>query len=173
MGPLRRIGVIGPNDDACTPELYDFGLELGTRIAAPERAVVCGGMGGVMEAVCKGVKKSGISCLTVGILPHDTPEFANPFIDLPVPTGLGIGRNLVIIHTAEVVIAAGGGAGTLSELAFAWQRGKSVLCVTRFSGWAKELAGRTLDRRKGGRLIPVGGIDEILTHLPPRPLHRE
>ncbi|RME42214.1 MAG: TIGR00725 family protein [Deltaproteobacteria bacterium] len=169
MAPLQRIAVIGPNDAACPRELYDFGVELGTRIAAPHRAVVCGGMGGLMEAVCKGVKISGISCLTVGILPHDTPASANPFIDLPIPTGLGIGRNLVIIHTAEIVIAAGGGAGTLSELAFAWQRGKTVLCVTRFAGWARELAGRALDRREGGRLIPVGGIDEILVHLPPPP----
>jgi predicted Rossmann-fold nucleotide-binding protein len=65
------------------------------------------------------------------------------------------------VRTADIIIAAGGGAGTLSEIAFAWQLDKKVLCVTLFDGWAKELAGRNLDERKTDLLIPVSSIEEI------------
>jgi hypothetical protein len=69
------------------------------------------------------------------------------------------------VRTADIIIAAGGGAGTLSEIAFAWQLEKTVLCLTNFEGWAKELAGKNLDDRHIGLLIPVISIDEILKHL--------
>jgi uncharacterized protein (TIGR00725 family) len=120
-----------------------------------------------MEAVCKGVKLSPdtFNGQTVGILPDETSENANPFIDIAIATGQGIARNIIIVRTADIIIAAGGGAGTLSEIAFAWQLEKKVLCVTLFEGWAKEHAGKNLDDRQNGLLIPVGNIDEILKHL--------
>jgi len=116
-----------------------------------------------MEAVCKGVKLSNdtFNGQTVGILPDDTTANANPFIDTAIATGQGIARNIIIVRTADIIIAAGGGAGTLSEIAFAWQLNKTVLCVTQFDGWAKELAGTNLDNRKSDLLIPVSSIDEI------------
>ena len=151
----------------CSKELYDFGVLLGRQIATKDRTFVCGGLGGFMEAVCKGVKLSPdtFSGQTVGILPDDTSDNANPFIDTAVATGQGIARNIIIVRTADLIIAAGGGAGTLSEIAFAWQLQKTVLCLTNFDGWAKELAGKNLDDRQSGLLIPVNGIDEILKHL--------
>jgi hypothetical protein len=69
------------------------------------------------------------------------------------------------VRAADIIIAAGGGAGTLSEIAFAWQLEKKVLCVTLFEGWAKELAGRNIDDRQNGLLVPVKSIDEIIKHL--------
>jgi uncharacterized protein (TIGR00725 family) len=78
---------------------------------------------------------------------------------------MSIARNIIIIQTADIIIAAGGGAGTLSEIAFAWQLEKKVLCVTLFEGWAKELAGRNLDDRQSGLLVPVNSIEEILKNL--------
>jgi len=63
------------------------------------------------------------------------------------------------------IIAAGGGAGTLSEITFAWQLEKKVLCVTQFDGWAKEIAGRNLDKRQSGLLIPVNSLEDILKQL--------
>src|SRR5690606_30672746 len=145
----------------CNKELYDFGVQLGRRIATKDRTFVCGGLGGFMEAVCKGVKLSPntFNGQTVGILPDDTSYNANPFIDTAVATGQGIARNIIIVRTADIIIAAGGGAGTLSEIAFAWQLEKKVLCVTLFEGWAKELAGKNLDDRQNGLLIPVSSID--------------
>lgn len=164
---MKKIGIIGPNNKMCSKELYNFGVQLGQQIATKDRTFVCGGLGGFMEAVCKGVKQSPdtFNGQTVGILPDDTADNANPFIDTAVPTGAGIARNIIIVRTADIIIAAGGGAGTLSEIAFAWQLNKTVLCITRFDGWAKELAGRNLDNRHNGLLIPVSNIGEILKHL--------
>lgn len=151
----------------CEDVLYDFGVSLGRNIANPTRQFVCGGMGGFMEAVCKGVKSSQSSFLgqTIGILPSSTPQEANQYIDIVLPTGLGIGRNLLVVQAADILIAAGGGAGTLSEIAIAWQLEKQVLCVTKYDGWAKELAGKCLDHRASGLLIPVRSIDEIINFL--------
>jgi len=151
----------------CSKELYEFGVQLGKQIATKDRTIVCGGLGGFMEAVCKGVKQTHntFNGQTIGILPEDNTDNANPYIDLAIPTGTGIARNILIVRTADIIIAAGGGAGTLSEIAFAWQLDKKVLCVTLFEGWAKELAGKDLDNRKSGLLIPVNSIDEILKQL--------
>lgn len=164
---MKKIGIIGPNNKMCSQELYDFGVQLGRQIATMGRTFICGGLGGFMEAVCKGVKLSPhtFKGQTVGILPDDKSDNANPFIDIAVATGQGIARNIIIVRTADIIIAAGGGAGTLSEIAFAWQLDKKVLCVTLFDGWAKELAGKNLDDRQNGLLIPVDSIDEILKHL--------
>ena len=164
---MKRIGIIGPNNKMCSKALYDFGVQLGQQIATKDRTFVCGGLGGFMEAACKGVKQSPDTFhgQTVGILPDDKPDSANPFVDTAVATGQGIARNIIIVRTANVIIAAGGGAGTLSEIAFAWQLDKKVLCVTLFEGWAKELAGRSLDGRKAGLLIPVSSIEEINQRL--------
>lgn len=160
---MKTLGIIGPNKSMCSQQLYDFGVQLGRQVATKDRTFVCGGLGGFMEAVCKGVKQSPdtFNGQTVGILPDETADNANPFIDTAVPTGAGIARNIIIVRTADIIIAAGGGAGTLSEIAFAWQLEKKVLCVTLFDGWAKELAGRNLDNRKSDLLIPVSSIDEI------------
>jgi uncharacterized protein (TIGR00725 family) len=160
---MKKIGIIGPNNKMCSKKLYDFGVQLGRQIATKDRTFVCGGLGGFMEAVCKGVKQSPetFNGQTLGILPEDTTDSANPFIDTAVATGQGIARNIIIVRTADIIIAAGGGAGTLSEIAFAWQLDKKVLCVTLFDGWAKELAGRNLDERKTDLLIPVSSIEEI------------
>jgi len=164
---MKKIGIIGPNNKMCSKGLYEFGVQLGQQIATKDRTFVCGGLGGFMEAVCKGVKLSldTFNGQTVGILPDDTSDNANPFIDTAVATGQGIARNIIIVQTADFIIAAGGGAGTLSEIAFAWQLKKKVLCLTTFDGWAKELAGKNLDDRQNGLLISVKNIDEILKHL--------
>jgi len=164
---MKKIGIIGPNNKMCSKELYDFGVQLGRQIATKDRTFVCGGLGGFMEAVCKGIKQSAetFNGQTVGFLPDDTSNNANPFIDTAVPTGQGIARNIIIVRTADILIAAGGGAGTLSEIAFAWQLKKTVLCVTLFDGWAKELAGKKLDNRQSGLLVPVNSIEEIVNHL--------
>ena len=164
---MKKIGIIGPNKSLCSVQLYNVGDLLGGQIATKERTIVCGGLGGFMEAVCKGVKQSPdtFNGQTIGILPDEGSEAANPFVDVAIPTAIGIARNTIIIRTADIIIAAGGGAGTLSEIAFAWQLKKKVLCVTQFAGWAKRLAGKNLDDRQKGLLIPVSNIDEILKHL--------
>ena len=101
--------------------------EVGRLIAQKGATLVCGGLGGVMEAASRGAKSEG--GLTVGILPHDHAKEANQFIDIPIATGLGIGRNVIIARTADALIAVGGEYGTLSEIAFALQMGKPVVGI--------------------------------------------
>jgi uncharacterized protein (TIGR00725 family) len=159
----QKIGVVGPNDAMCNCELFDFGIKLGKTLSQKNRIFICGGMGGFMESFCKGVKSSANTFFgqTIGILPSDNKDDANEFIDVSIPTGIGIMRNVMIIQTSDIIIACGGGAGTLSEIAIAWQLGKKVLCITNFDGWAKELAGKNLDIRHNSLLIPVKTIEEI------------
>ena len=119
------IGVIGAGKaDAA---LTGIAEEVGRLIAAREALLVCGGLGGVMEAAARGAKAAGGT--TIGILPQATKEMANQYIDVPVATGFGEGRNVVIIRTADALIAIGGEYGTLSELAFALKSGKPVIGI--------------------------------------------
>jgi uncharacterized protein (TIGR00725 family) len=87
--------------------------------------LVCGGLGGAMEAACEGAKAAGGT--TVGILPGADRGAANPFVDIAVPTGLGEARNALVVRAADVLIAVGGGYGTLSEVALALRAGKPVI----------------------------------------------
>jgi uncharacterized protein (TIGR00725 family) len=87
--------------------------------------LVCGGLGGVMEAACTGAKGGGGT--TIGILPGTDRAAANPFVDFAIPTGLGEARNALVVRAADALIAIGGGYGTLSEIAFALKAGKPVV----------------------------------------------
>jgi hypothetical protein len=114
------IGVIGQS--VCGDDLYRLAYDLGWEIARRGAILICGGLGGVMEAACRGAKEAG--GLTVGILPGHSRADANPFVDIAIATGLGEARNLIIVHTASALLACGGQAGTLSEIAFALRAGK-------------------------------------------------
>jgi len=119
------IAVIGAGE--CSNEIYQLSRELGKLLGENGFTVICGGLGGVMEGVCSGVKEVGGN--TVGILPGTNPNEANPYIDYPVITGMGIGRNIIIIRSASAVIAVDGKYGTLSEIAYALQLGKPVIAL--------------------------------------------
>ena len=121
----RIIGVIGGR--RTEKSLLKEAEEVGKLIAKNGAALVCGGLGGVMEAASRGAKAEG--GLTVGILPQNDAKEANQFIDIPIVTGLGIGRNVIIARTADALIAVGGEYGTLSEIAFALQMGKPVVGI--------------------------------------------
>jgi len=120
---MKVIGVIGAGE--CDPALYEAAREVGRLIAKRGAALVCGGLFGVMEAASQGAKEAG--GLTVGLLPGADPGSGNPYLDLALPTGLGEGRNLLIVRAAEALIAIGGGYGTLSEIALALKTGKRVV----------------------------------------------
>ncbi len=99
--------------------------EVGRLIARRGAVLLCGGLGGIMEAAARGAKSYG--GLTLGILPQDDRRHANPHIDVAVATGLGMGRNVIIARTADAVVAIGGQYGTLSEIAFSLQMKKTVV----------------------------------------------
>lgn len=119
------ISVIGGS--RCTKDVADIALELGRELAKLGATVVCGGLSGVMEAVSKGAKSCG--GLTIGILPGDDKRSANRYIDIAIPTGLGLARNTLVVRTGDVVIALPGEYGTLSEIAFALQFKKPVISL--------------------------------------------
>ena len=117
------IGVIGAGD--CDEETYQMAVAVGRGIARHGYVLVCGGLGGVMEGAAKGAKEVG--GLTVGILPGFSPEDANPYIDIPIVTGIGHARNILIVRTAAVLIAISGNYGTLSEIAIALKLNKPIV----------------------------------------------
>jgi len=121
----KIIGVIGGRRVDKTP--LSEAEKVGRLIAQKEIVLVCGGLSGVMEAAAKGARSADGT--TVGILPQEHKRDANEYIDIPIVTGLGIGRNVIIARTADVLISIGGEYGTLSEIAFALQMGKPVIGI--------------------------------------------
>lgn len=101
--------------------------ELGREIARAGATLICGGLTGVMEAAAKGAREEG--GLTIGILPGEDPSSANPYIDVPIVTGLNFARNVIVAYSGDAVIAVGGKLGTLTEIAFALMKDKPVIGI--------------------------------------------
>lgn len=110
-----------------SPEVYQAAREVGGEIAAAGAILVSGGLGGVMEAASRGAKERG--GVVVGILPGFSSSDANAYVDIPIVTGLGDGRNMLIVQTAQALIALPGEFGTLSEIALALKVGKPVVSL--------------------------------------------
>lgn len=161
------VSVIGPNRQKCTPEQYEFGIRLGSFIVDHGWGIICGGKFGFMEAVCKGARMSGRydGITTIGIIPDENPEMANPYVDLVLPTGMSFARNCLVVRAGDFVIAVGGGAGTLSELALCWQMKKKVVCFPSFGGWSGKLAGEKLDNTFDGQIIGLNQLDDLNAYL--------
>jgi len=124
--PLKApIGVVGPR--AASARQLASAEALGGGLAGLGLTVVCGGREGVMEAVCRGVADAG--GLSIGLLPDDAWTAANPYVAVPLATGLGVARNAVIARAAVCLMAVGGGYGTTSEMAFALQFGRPVFAL--------------------------------------------
>ena len=119
------IGVIGAG--SCSSAIAELAYGVGREIARHNGVLVCGGLGGVMEAAARGAKKEG-GC-TVGILPGPHISEANAYIDMPIATNMSHARNAIIVRTAEVLIAVAGSYGTLSEMALALKIGKGVVAI--------------------------------------------
>jgi len=116
------VSVIGGH--ACDEEVACLAQSVGRVIAEEKAVLVCGGLGGVMESVCKGAKEAG--GLTVGIIPGEDKQDANDFVDIVITTGMGYSRNTLVVGTADVIIAFPGKYGTLSEIGFALNAKKPV-----------------------------------------------
>jgi len=119
----RCVAVIGSSQ--ANEEEYEIAYQVGRHLAKKGVVVVCGGRGGVMEAVCKGAKEEG--GITVGILTTYTGEDANPYVDIKINTGMSWNRNPIVVASGEFVVAIGGHWGTLSEIAYALILGKKVI----------------------------------------------
>jgi uncharacterized protein (TIGR00725 family) len=126
---LTIIGVIGGSE--VSPEVYRLAEEVGREIARRKAALVCGGMSGVMEAACKGaVEEKG---LTIGILPGDSRQQANPYVQIPIVSGIGYARNVAVVKSSQAIIAIDGSYGTLTEIGYALQSGIPVIGLNTWS----------------------------------------
>ncbi|MGE5381764.1 MAG: TIGR00725 family protein [Methylocystaceae bacterium] len=152
---MMRIGVIGQSG-SIPDVMYELAEELGREIAGQGAILFTGGTSGVMEAASKGAKSAG--GLVVGILPGDSPKAGNPYIDIPVTTGMaGDYRSLILVHTCDGLIMVGGGNGTLGELSIACLNHKPVVIIESSGGWAERIRmitfdGCYLDHRHDNRL---------------------
>ncbi len=121
----KIVGVIGGS--RCTKEVEQLAQKLGENLAKVVGFLVCGGVGGVMEAICRGFREEG--GVTIGIIPSYEKRDANEYVDIVIPSGLGNARNVLVVKTSEVIIALPGEYGTLSEIAYALQFGIPVISL--------------------------------------------
>jgi uncharacterized protein (TIGR00725 family) len=156
-GPGRAAGVpyVGVAG-ASQPEagLVELAEVLGRRLAEAGAVVVCGGGSGVMAAVCRGVAAAGGT--SVGLLPGDSRADGNPYLGVALPTGLGEGRNVLLVRASDALVAVGGGFGTLSEIALALRTGVPVVGLRT---WSIGLAGRQVDA------FPVSDDPDEAAHM--------
>lgn len=124
----KIVSVIGGHN--CTREVEQIAYNLGKKLAKVVDILVTGGLSGIMKAVCSGFKTG--NGLTIGIIPSYDKDEANPYVDIVIPSGLGLARNVLVVKTADVVIALPGEAGTLSEIAFCLQFNIPVIS---FQSW--------------------------------------
>jgi uncharacterized protein (TIGR00725 family) len=130
--------VVGPGEAGI--EQLEVAEDVGAAIAAAGAGLVCGGLGGVMEAACRGARSRG--GLTLGLLPGLDRDAANGWVVVAVPTGLGEGRNALVVRAADAVVAMGGGWGTLSEIALALKAGVPVVGLDT---WEPAIGGLPVD----------------------------
>jgi len=123
------IAVIGGSESS--PEELSAAEEVGRELARQGAVLVCGGLGGIMEAACQGASAEG--GVTIGILPGDIRQAANPYVQIPIVTGLGQARNVIVVKSAQAVIAIDGSYGTLSEISHALQSGIPVIGLNTWS----------------------------------------
>jgi len=140
------VAVIGGN--FCSQEIARIAYEVGRRIAQRNHILICGGLGGVMEAACRGAKDGG--GLTIGVLPGKEKNEANRFVDIPIVTAMSHARNAIITRTADVLIAVDGKYGTLSEIGLALAEGKRVVGINTW-----DIEG----------VISVGSVDEAMEEI--------
>lgn len=151
------IAIIGPSD--APAQVLASAQEAGSWVARAGAVLVTGGLGGAMEAACRGAQSAGGT--TVGILPGDRRSDANRFVDIAIPTGMGEMRNLLVVRAADAVLAVGGGLGTLSELALALKLGKPTIGI---GTWKARIGNRTAGIPSAGS--PREAVERLLQSIP-------
>ncbi len=121
----KIVSVIGGH--SCNKEVEQLAHNLGVKLTKVVDILACGGLSGTMKAVCSGFKAAG--GLTIGILPSYDKNDANAFVDISIPTGMGLARNVLVVKSADVVVALPGEMGTLSEVAYCLQFGIPVISL--------------------------------------------
>lgn len=162
---MIRIGIIGQSGELPT-EIQELALELGREVARRGCVLLSGGTNGIMEYASKGAKEE--NGIVVGILPGDTRDKGNSYIDIPITTGLSFDyRSLILVHSSDAIIMIGGGNGTLGELSAAYLNLKPVVVLEPSGGWAEKIRAVAyeeayLDERKSIKLSYAQSVGEAL-----------
>lgn len=157
----RQVLIIG--DEGEFPEKNDAALEIGKFIASHGWVLVTGGRGGIMQAASKGA--SGHGGIVLAILPSSEMSEANPYANIVIPTGIGFARNTINVYSCDVVVAIGGGSGTLSEIAYAWQANKPIIACSFVEGVSRDYAGKKLDYRRNDPILNAKSLNEVFDLL--------
>ena len=152
------ISVLGGNSEVSEISLKQA-QTLGRAIVDQGWLLCTGGRAGIMEAASKGARESKLwtGHQVLGVLPDEGHQGGNPHLDIVLPSGLGLTRNALVVRFADVCVALSGGAGTLSEIALAWQFERPVAVMSRTGGWSEKLSGVALDHRKE----PIEGFESV------------
>jgi hypothetical protein len=143
--------VIGFGRDHCTEIASRAAYQVGVEIARHDVLLLTGGLGGVMEAASRGAKETG--GFVIGIIPQDNKSEANAYCDAVIATGMGFARDFVTAYSADAVIVVGGGAGTMIEIAAAYQKKIPIVAVKGTGGVADQLVDSYIDDRKTERIL--------------------
>lgn len=170
------VAIIG--GQSASPALLSAAEAVGAGLVDAGLRIASGGLGGVMAAASRGGRQAAgwSEGRVLGILPGLDASKANPYVDVVVPTGMNYARNVILIAMADVVMAIGGGSGTLSEIALAWQHRKPIVALDMGEGWSSKLAGESLDHRRSDTILrastPEEAVALALQHASVKELHR-
>jgi len=178
----KIIAIIGTS--SASQEVILTAEKLGTMLIDNGFRIISGGLTGVMEAVSRGARKSTKhqDGDIIGILPGFNKSDANKYIDIVIPTGFGFARNLIIVASADIVVAIGGGSGTLSEISYAWQYQKPIIALDfkeentllekieslshsdfkKSVGWSSILGGLKLDETRKDKIYSAKNSEEVI-----------
>ena len=167
----KIIAVIGDNSVDKDSDAYELAFQVGKALIDLGYRVQSGGLGGIMEAVFAGAHTSEcyVDGDTVAIIPSFDRSKANIYADIIIPTGLDVMRNMLVAN-ADAVIAIGGGAGTLSEIAIAWSLYRLIIAFKNVDGWSAKLADLKIDSRtrydiSNDRVYGVESVNEMIQVL--------
>jgi uncharacterized protein (TIGR00725 family) len=161
----RVVSVVGGR--SATDALLHAAHRLGDELMLAGYRLCSGGRNGIMAAVSRGARESQAwsDGRIVGILPGLDDGDANPYCDIVIPTGLHLARNALVVSSADAVVALGGGSGTLSEIALAWQYDKPIVALDIGEGWSARLAGESLDENREGHILAALTVEAVMEQL--------
>lgn len=152
-----QIAVIGSSEE--DGDMMALAEKVGAAIARVGAALTTGGRGGVMAAASKGCAEAG--GIVIAITPYTGINEVNAHSHYVIPTGLGWARNVVTAIGGDVIVAIGGAAGTLSEIAYAWMYNRPIVAMSSSGGWAAKMAGQRIDHRRDDVIIDCPSIEQL------------
>jgi len=155
------VSVIGASE--IDKDIEEKTIEIGRLLAKNNYIVACGGLTGVMEAICKGAKEEG--GLTIGIIPQQEKSMANKYVDIVIPCPFSQARNIVVVLTGDICLAISGKAGTLSEISFAWIYNKPIVALSSVQGWSSKIANQKIDDRRNDMIYGVKTPEEAIDKI--------